>query len=225
MAEKRETHRKLASVLDSRISSLKLRLRMPDWRPDEIDYDDGNGNKGTEVLYVEEALAAIKGVGGIVTRKPFQPSFDAATADWIVGGPLNPKQNNQFDDWLVTLCDDIRRYNRALYRLRRLHLQLELNGLEMAALPDDDVLPAQAERDWQQQVTALREHLDGAYGQDCIVDMIEVNGYIVSVRAIAEIFVGRDLIPTSDNLETLGPQPGGSSSSHISISSCFSSPQ
>lgn len=224
MAGKNEEHRKLGKAVDSKLTGFNLRLRMPHWVPDEIIHTDGTGKKETEILYVEEAIRAVKDANGIITKEPFQPPLGSASPNWILGGRLNPKQNDAFDDWLVVLCNRIRHYNRALYRLRRLHLRVELNAVEMDPLPDDKVVPLLAEKDWTDQVAALRSHLENQFGQACIVDMVEVNGYIVSIRAIAQIFTGRDAEKMAAKARTFGPQPGGSSSSHISISSCFSSP-
>ena len=223
MAGKSEEHRKLGKVAISKLPKFKLRLRMPHWLPDEIVHDDGHGNKDTEPLYVEEAIRAVTDANGVITKEPFQPPLSSVSSDWVLGGPLNPKQNDKFDDWLVGLCTCIRRYNRALYRLRRLHLIEEGNSIEMTPLPDDKLDPTLAEKDWTDQMAALRIHLDNQFGKACIVDMVEVNGYIVSIRAIAEVFTGNDS-SAMVRARPLGPQPGGSSSSHISISSAFSSP-
>jgi hypothetical protein len=173
-------------------------------------------------VYVQEFVGAGEDAKGKF-RIPFQPPLDGHDAEWILKGALNSTATDPFNRWLVELSVAARNYNASLYRLRRLHLIAEHNRYIMRALPtdpqtvpDEHELPGAvgaAETDWDRNVTILREIIDG-FRPDAVVDMVQVNGYIVSIRAIADL--GFD--------EKIGiKQPAGSSSSHWSLSSPFSS--
>ncbi len=194
-----------------------LRRRMPYWAPDEMD-----GPGGTAItLYPEEALRLEDKKSMCLDAPPLVdgPAFQ----EWALGSKLDPKKV-PFDDWLVKLCKLIRSYNRALYRLRAARLKEEQNKDLMKPLPDDNVTPGGEEHDWTRIVKEMADHLHPAKDppdrpHPVAVDMIEVNGYIISVRAVAGV-------PADSQRD--GPnvrQIGGSESSHISISSAFSSPK
>ena len=90
----------------------------------------------------------------------------------------------------------------------------------MTPLPDHVVVtPAQAEADWKRDVETIRRLVTPLSSR--IVEMVQVNVYIVSIRAVAEIIP--ETVAPEGHLEILSPQPAGSSSSHWSLSSPFSS--
>jgi hypothetical protein len=143
-----------------------------------------------------------------------------------------------------------RRYNASLYRLRRLHLFVygKKDGDPDDYVPQlpprnpfgDPELPPKsgetikdvvgaAENDWDTVTTAIENFICnvtkheyvklGSDGKEQVfiasivaADMVEVNGYLVSMRVIAKV---------EGEIQT--EKIGGASSSHISISSAFSS--
>ncbi len=217
-------HRKLGEVVKSDVEEFKLRLRMPHWAPDEVSHFQGAAPEKNEAIYVEEALKAVKGSGEPYRRDAFQPPLEEAGGEWVLGAKdWSPKPGSAFDRWLDELCSMARRHNVALYRLRKLHLEVEGHGT-MDPLPEEPVPPSPEESEllYQAAVVELRKHLDKrtADGKPRVVDMVQVNGYIVSVRAVDGIFDG---LPPSGSASILGPQPGGSDSSHIYLSSPFCS--
>lgn len=235
-----EIDNKSGPVLPSTLQhkGFNLRLRYPGWLPDEIRKVDNGSTTGIEQLYVEEVLGAIKLADDSTLRLPFQPPLhETGNSIWILGYPLHevddqgnelpPEDWNKFNTWLLEVTRRIRNYNASLYRLRRLHLKAEGNKLEMEMLLTDggkEWTAGNAESNWKQTVEHLRSILTPKSSDNpfdtCIADMVEVNGYIVSIRAVVEIFIGGspELLA-----KIFGPQPGGSSSSHTSINSPFSS--
>src|SRR5262249_37036141 len=136
--------------------------------------------------------------------------------------------------WLTSLirelADLVRRYNASLYRLRRLHYFTYFRKHKPWPPKNphgDPVLPPavgktlkdlvkDAERDWTKRVIPdLVDFLNSPYfcGKKeysiLAADMIEVNNYIVSMRVVA--------VEENEDGEV------GGSSSHVSISSAFSS--
>jgi len=170
---------------------------------------------------------------------------------WILGGSIpNPPADIKTEKAMTTMLRElavlVRRYNASLYRLRRLHFFVHSTTSPNDELPPknkfgDPVLPPAgatkienlvnaAETDWQNVTAALEQFIGDkpptkhTYSKidkagndfDATVsigsaDMVEVNGYIVSMRVLATVKQG-------DALEI-----GMSSSSHVSISSAFSS--
>jgi hypothetical protein len=161
---------------------------------------------------------------------------------WILGHPLEkPKTGAQpsdieFYNYLTDLFMMCRRYNASLYRMRRLHIATHPlfpsdglvpnpTDLQLKELPDTKDLPIynkaikDAEKDWELVTGELRDKLklsNVKWGDKTVkqvfADMVEVNNYIVSARIIVEF------IPEPSTEEY-----GGGSSSHISISSPYSS--
>lgn len=221
---KEPRHRKLGEVVDSNVPDFKLRLRMPHWAPDEVSHPQGAAPEKNETIYVEEALKAARDSAGGIGRDAFQPPLTDTGGDWVLGAKSwSPKSGSAFDRWLEEICSMARRHNVALYRLRKLHLEVESHGT-MEPLPDEPTSPSPEEAEilYQAAVVELRRHLEKRTddGKPRVVDMVQVNGYIVSVRAVDGIFDG---LPASGSASILGPQPGGSDSSHIYLSSPFCS--
>lgn len=233
--KKRLKHEKLTEIRDP-VSPFELKRRIPGWAPDTIQEEDEQGTlKGEkEILYVEEVLRAetvtVDGKEKI-ERKPFQPDLeDEENLVWILGYPLDDRSKaeesyktikEKFLDWLHDISIRARNYNASLYRLRRAHLKNEKNKIPMDPLPWDatDPTPKKAEDDFKKDLDALREVLvPPLLFTPGIVDFVQVNGYIVSIRAI-----GRIIEKSKKDAKPLNVQPGGSESSHWSLSSRFSS--
>jgi hypothetical protein len=160
---------------------------------------------------------------------------------WILGGKLDEESDfnsdTVFNRFLRKLAVRARIYNAALHWIRRLHFAENTEPLDPkvryynshgdvradvnASDPDFAHLVSQAECDWKKAVDALNALLGGSdtpteFGE-VWADMIEVNGYIVSMRVVA--YKG---LRKGDPVE--GMELGGSSSSHVYLSSAFSSP-
>jgi len=243
----------------------QLRRRMPGWRCDTLDrlFDE-------EYFYPEQLLRVKSGMydpfghvnptADILKEPPPAPAssnpndVQAWQAQWLVfntwvlGAPLNTTNPSTFDQFLAEIGKRVRRYNAALYWMRRLHFHendqpiskppaYNEHGDKQKDLPDlsttqgkkdFQTLVDNAINEWEGAVQALNEILAGE-GQwagtefeSTGADMIEVNGYIVSMRIISKIEDDGDSVrgrhPPAHMMEV-----GGSSSSHISISSAFSS--
>jgi hypothetical protein len=93
--------------------------------------------------------------------------------------------------------------------------------------PNKDQEPGDAETWFKEDVANLETVLnrfnkeENGKKEEGLVDFIQVNGYIVSIRAVAIIFHGS--MHDKGTARMLAPQPVGSSSSHWSLSSAFSS--
>ncbi|HTG45591.1 MAG TPA: hypothetical protein VK633_13795 [Verrucomicrobiae bacterium] len=215
-------HKKLGRVGPSPNDPLlNMRKRMPGWYPDEIDHkdktpeDDQNdpdpaGDKH-EVLFPEEALMQPLGSKYV----PFQPGLLKTIEDatrWTFGQPLNSKPDDEFDERLDGLLTKIREYNVRLYDMRWHHLHLAGNtnpneNLTIISCQHEQD-PAAAQDKWCQAVRALRKYLHEDH-KNMIIDVVEVNKYIVSVRVIEM------MASAPGTMRTL--QLGGSSSSHMFI--------
>ena len=233
-------HYKLSDVVESTLTKFDLRLRMPNWAPDIIEFKKldnlGRPISFTQAAFVEEALAAIT-KDNKPDRLPFISSVSAlGSKDSILGVEFSPSGSDytkHFDAWLRILLDHFRRYNASLYRLRRIHLIAENNTSTMDPIPGDTISndpqsPEKAEEDYVNNVNALQKALDTKIPGDKylpIVDAIQVNGYVVSVRAVGKIHTGVPTTLADGKHHIMTPQPGGSLSSHISISGPFSSPR
>jgi hypothetical protein len=207
-----------------------MRMRDPGWHPDAT--DDGTGKR--EELFLEEAIGRDEEGFLIPFGVPFlepTPGDRDEFNRWILGGavPDPAPGETPLTSLVRELATACRRYNASLYRLRRLHYHF--NDPEDPLPPRNphgdpelppvgtpiDQLVADAERDWKTVVIPkIHDLLDkpqsfsGKEIKVVAADMIEVNGYIVSMRVVARGVVE-------------GAQIGGSSL-HVSISSAFSSP-
>jgi hypothetical protein len=236
MPKKTYTYKLGAIELQPQHSPFRFDIRMPGWHPDGDDKGSGRVD-----LFIEEAIKISNN-----KFEPFPPAFAEATADprgWITGEPLPATINpNPFSRVILELANLVREYNAALYRLRRLHFYVHSGhtpGTDPmpGANPDDpsDVLPEDsgisiedlvkaAERRWRGATKALSKFIEKPKhtpGDLRIVaaDMVEVNSYVVSMRVIADTTSAIKLRKRARIL-----QIGGSSSSHVYISSAFSSP-
>jgi hypothetical protein len=235
---------KLADVINQTNNSpFKMRIRDVGWHPDAAK----NGNGGREELFIEEAIGRDKdgflipfgvpkskgsSTNDVPFKEPTQPGDWEAFNRWILGGPVpDPAPDEPALTSLVrALAGACRRYNASLHRLRRLHYHVThpqekifppRNPHGDPALPPTggktlSQLVADAEDNWKTVVVPeMYNLLDNAQSYNgkeirvIAVDMIEVNGYIVSMRVVAG--------GTGANGEI------GGSSSHVSISSAFSS--
>jgi hypothetical protein len=211
----------------------------PGWHPDPPD-NDGNYFFTDEAIFQHrsQGFDAFPTPGSFPSGDPFEEASDKA---WILGVPFKKKENDKFDDLIEEIAKKARHYNAALYWMRRLHFheKVLINSLAVHSAPprnlhgDDDsdgpdwkdwdlsyvqgkVKSAQTK--WNTAVGELKEVLDRKDSpfQFKWVDMIQVNGYIVSMRVVT-----RNDSPIG---EPGVREFGGSSSSHVSITSPFSSP-
>jgi len=238
--------------------------RMPGWRADTADV----GNPKDEYYFEEEAIAQRNVNGAYVYhrfpppnlfpeppqgqhptpfKEPANPNDYAAWHtfnQWMLGGFLDEDSTTDFDILLNEISKRVRRYNAALYWLRRLHFAEDAppNSTPPPSNPHGDnddngnYTPVKGTADFKNRVSLAEDEwmnavdsLNKIFSGDEVphpnpnlpyiaADMIEVNGYIVSMRIIAQ----------KDDFKAKGTvgayEVVGSSSSHISISSAFRYP-
>jgi len=177
----------------------------------------------------------------------------ASSLQDLLGHPFKHSESDSpgyhFDRYARLLLDAVRDYNRALYRLRRAHVYEEQPAAfrRMPALPDESsnfeirsdgrsTLPAELFERIQNEFIRAAECLEvllnvpNAGFPDPLnnnlkvyvsgnVDCIRVNDYIISVRIGAH--ADRKEIVATNDVEAR--EIAYSSSSHISVSSAFSS--
>ncbi len=215
-----------------------LARRMPGWLPDLWDLPVPNPVGGViafpQAFFIEEmlGLTSAPAYRGEEVKVPFAvPLSGVSNSKWILGHrlhELHPKTGaelppalwSEFNQWLRKLSKLARNYNASLYRLRRLHLKHQKNKWDMDPLPTDGLKQWDidgAEKEFMDRAFDLKGHLkpnpDPNSVPRRIVEMIQVNGYIVSFRVV-DIETRRN-----PNFREFG----GSESSHISLSSAFSS--
>jgi hypothetical protein len=172
-----------------------------------------------------------------------RPAAQTDPHKWILGNRIYEPHRGETAQGMTPLmrliCDlakRIRKYNASLYRLRRLHFWFKYRDYkhdknckfpppnpygDVKDLPDAGScefrkLAQDSEKDWVRVTNDINNFIESAmdnYQDGCqlmLADMVEVNGYVVSMRVI--VVPG----PVHPN------EPGGSSS-HVSISSAFSS--
>jgi hypothetical protein len=250
-------------------------MRMPGWYPDAIPISTRDGTE-PEYVFPDEAIKYVS-PGEALSRSvpagfypfPVPHSEDIHGTDTPFLEPKDASDWTRFNRWiyghaipepargeaLLTtlirhLADHVRRYNAALYRLRRLHFYNTVSSRNSGPSPtiplppqnphgdpSDFPLPApdsdrfcelakDAEKEWTTVTTVLNAFIEAEFpppgstppGSNApklkieAADMIEVNGYIVSMRVVA-----------SDPEKPVRPNEVGGSSSHVSVSSAFSS--
>lgn len=220
-------------------SSFQFKRRMPGWYPDG--YENFWGTR--REVFMEEFLKLDKdGIhpfpvpSSSSSALPFtEPDVNASAKDWgdfhkwILGHPIS-----QNTDSLTQICCDlakkVRKFNAVLYQLRRLHYHENApdrsppmphnphGGYSPNLHPKDsedfkkDV--NSAESDWAAITKEISEYLaSNPQGLAVTADMVEVNGYIVSMRVLGQ----KPLLPPG----TVSKLEVGGSSSHVSISSAF----
>lgn len=203
-------------------ATFNLSTRMPGWFPDACD-----PTSDSDYLFPEEMLRYANGAPEAFSL----PTIGSPTVSQILGGkPPKKETTNPFALLIRALADKARMYNITLYELRRFHyckkfgLPLPPNpygnqpALPACNAPDFDSKAQKAETNFTDAAKALDNLIDsGGSGIPFVaVDMVHVNNYIVSMRVVAVPSIGGDL----HVLEV-----GGSSSSHVSIYSAFSSPR
>lgn len=222
-------------------SPFALSVRQPGWFPDGADI--GGQPKR---LFQEEVV----GIKQNEVVESFPVEFGAGPSNkWILGSPISASQG-KFTTFVRKVAVKIRQYNASLYRLRRLHFYYDYrntdprlvkfpkpnphgdpkdaNGTPIVPSPKSDpqqfkAMVKAAEDDWVRVADRVNQLLEtassetNAFGfQLLAADMIAANGYIVSMRVVVKK-------PGAN--PTPGPHPPetGGSSSHVSISSVFSS--
>jgi hypothetical protein len=246
---------KLGEIVSQPNSAFKaIQVRMPGWRAD-------TQSNGAIKFFQEEAVHGVSGVleyfppprfptpdnpAGEYFAEPKQPAqpTDWNTFNkWMLGVLLPDPAVAPFDKFLTELAARVRRYNAALYWMRRLHFREHAPSSQQLPrnpsgdqdggnpLPDpitnrDDfaTLVQGAITAWTGAADKLNNLLAGlestVYDQGfktTMADMVEVNGYIVSMRVVSS----PSSVPPPGHEQS--KEMGGSSSSHISISSAFKS--
>jgi hypothetical protein len=217
--------------------TFKLRRRMPGWFPDAF-----NPNDDEDYLFPEEMIKH----NGTIPFGFTLPTIGKPTRRQLLGKVLPTKPNAQepFDKMLCALADLVRWYNIYLYEVRRFHY-LKKFGTALSDNPYGKQPPLpplghslfnkkaqDAEDNWTAAAKALDDFIDsgigmptGAFLPIVAVDMVQVNNYIISMRVVAQQSIPDDLtLKEFKDLKAHILEVGGSSSSHVSISSAFSSP-
>lgn len=225
-------------------SPFTMDLRIPGWRPDAD--DDGRGNR--KEIYIEEAVGLLNDhllafPNPRSARGDFEEPDPGDLDDfnrWILGGAINDTPKSPFDELLLKLAQLARNYNASLYRLRRLHFYVyhgstsklppknphgdpELPPPAGTGTQSIEELVKEAEADWNNVTREINVFLDEPYPaadplKIIAADMVEVNSYIVSIRVVADTVKNIKEREAKRKMEI-----PGSSSSHISLSSTFSS--
>ena len=205
-----------------------MRKRMPAWFPDGEVVKTKSGYDSCRVLFLEETIGKKKNT----FLQSLQVPFGAKPEDskkWALGSKLVKLEDAPGEDYGLTdrirkLATLARTYNAALYDLRRVHFYWDYKDEPKVAwpppnphgklrdIPDTSNVNTfrnkwarPAEEEWKNACDKLTDFLDTP---KLHADMVTVNGYIISMRVVVE----KDA------------QEVGGSSSHISLSSAFSSP-
>jgi hypothetical protein len=213
-----------------------LPVRQPGWFPDGADI----GTKKGKRLFLEE-VAGITDTG-LTQSFPVEFDYTGKSKKWLLGSRIDTTQTDDFTNLVRRLAVKVRQYNASLYRLRRLHFYWDYKDQDSRLVnfpqanphgdpktepdPTNDLpgfkkMVNDAEADWTKVTDQVNDLLETAssdgnnFGVTLLAaDMIAANGYIVSMRAVANP-------PSNPGMPP--PEPGGSDSSHVSISSAFSS--
>jgi hypothetical protein len=209
-----------------------LPKRMPGWFPDAA---DTTGAGSHDFMFLEETVKLTdNGPVPWALPDPVKPGTRWIVGDPIPDAPANPKAK-PFICLIRALALKVRVYNASLYQLRRFHYYDKYHNDpgpnphgDKRAIPDPKTDPngfhgrvQAAEEDWNKAAKALNDIIDPPdpshppLGLDLVaVDMVQMNNYIVSMRVVAVPLSGAGKHPM---------EVGGSSSSHVLISSAFSS--
>jgi hypothetical protein len=218
-----------------------LPVRLPGWFPDGADI--GGERKR---LFLEEVCGITP--GDVVVPFPVEFDYTGTSKKWILGSRLDMRHPTDFTRFLQRLAVRLRQYNGSLYRLRRLHFYSYYKDRDPRKVnfprpnphgdpkttpdPKNDSprfqqMVKEAEADWVKVTDQVNDLLEKAYSDNnslgvklLAADMIAANGYIVAMRVVA------NKARTAAGHGAAGeppPEPGGSDSSHVSISSAFSS--
>lgn len=230
-------------------SKFTLPLRMPGWHADTqgakklFPEEALLGKVGFHAFPVPKHPV----VKGKAFAEPGAGASDTAWIafnQWILGEAIPANPISKFDTLLAEIAKRVRRYNAAMYWARRLHFHENATPVaivpaanpdgpkderDLGASPLDKTDPrfsgwvSNAEGEWSGAVDGLNAILaddPAGYGfVGVMADMIEVNGYIVSMRIVASDAKGAETL-SDDERRIL--EFGGSSSSHVSVSSAFS---
>jgi hypothetical protein len=216
-------------------SPFTLPVRQPGWFPDGEDI----GTTKRKRLFLEE-VAGITDTG-LTQTLPVEFDYTGKSKKWILGSRIDTAQTDDLTRFLQKLALRVRQYNASLYRLRRLHFYWDYKDQDSRLVtfpqanphgdPKTDPDPINdlsgfkkmvedAEADWASVNNQVNDLLETAYSSGnnfgitlLGVDMIAANGYIVSMRVVANPPATPGVPP---------PELGGSSS-QVSISSPFSS--
>jgi len=180
-------------------------------RPEFLEYPELRklpGAPQAEPVFPDEFIGVDSG-GDELPNDAMPEVFDPAS---VLGRDLIVKPGNKFDAFLVELRQRCRNYNLDLYRLRQELYRERIDSLGNATTR---ITLTAAFNSSAKQLTAWMEAHDPKHAAPKIfkllaVEFVKVNGYIASIRAAA-----------TD--ETTAAEIIFSSSSHISISSMFSS--
>jgi hypothetical protein len=214
-----------------------LPVRPPGWFPDGVDI----GTVKHQRLFLEEVAGITQ--TGLLETFPVEFDYTGTSKKWILGSRIDTTQSDDFTNLVRKLAVKVRQYNASLYRLRRLHFYWDYKDQDprlvnfpeanphgdpktkpdpINDLPGFKKMAQDAEADWikvSSQVNDLLQTASSGGNNSGVTllgtDMIAANGYIVSMRVVAN--------PPSPPGVPLPPEAGGSSSSHVSISSPFSS--
>jgi len=215
---------KLAEIVaESSDSPFKLHKRMPGWRSDCAYELTGQCCQ----TFLEETIGTDNSVPAPI---PFNVQLDDNNpVSWLGGTIPDPHSSpnsvdGQYIDVIRSVANLARNYNATLYSLRRFHYYKKFSRDDMPVNktnPEDpetfgDLTPdvfnskaSIAESQWREAAEKLDAYLDSKpHGFALIVDMIEVNGYIVSIRVVTS---------KKGKLEEID-----GSSSQVSLSSAFS---
>jgi hypothetical protein len=188
---------------------------LPKWLPDTQD-DGATKFFEEEAIGVIERSGKFKQLAFVPPKQPDKNLLGENPVDnssWILGEPLKKKNNatesdKEFDKFLSQLAQCAREYNAALYFMRRLHfhenklpgsIDPPANPFNKAAREEEPLpdkadpkfrqLVTDAQTSWEAVVDKMRKLLiDGGDSvSEVFADMIQVNGYIVSMRIVAKV--------------------------------------
>lgn len=233
MRRDKTTTRKLGRIEDTPSTVFGYRRRDPGW------HTDAAGETVREEVFIEEAIEEKGGifrpfpVPQVPSGEPFaEPTTNSSKdrlkfQEWILGGKIDTSATaSAFSKIIAELARLARNYNASLYHLRRIQYAADHptsiqptpnpHGGNGPVDPNDAAQVAAARRDYEKCTKAIDDFIELEQDNHKLiaVDMVEVNNYIVSMRVIAT----KTVAPGGAALEI-----GGSSSSHVSVSSAFSS--